>query len=137
MADQAVAISAALATQNAWQICGGLRGQKLATNTTLAFLFSHFFFFHCGKIKPHKPMNGKTWQELCKNYGSVRLIEHFEYWPEDEHHFPIPLSFLALPFSHTKEVSITNTATANAPNGTSKKKKKRKTEKQRGNTRKS
>lgn len=84
------------------------------------------FFFHCGKIKPHKPMNGKTWQELCKNYGSVRLIEHFEYWPEDEHHFPIPLSFLALPFSHTKEVSITNTATANAPNGTSKKKKKKK-----------
>lgn len=44
MADQAVAISTALATQNAWQICGGLRGQKLATNTTLAFLFSHFFF---------------------------------------------------------------------------------------------
>jgi len=82
-------------------------GPKTGYQHNTRFSIFPFFFFHCGKIKPHKPMNGKTWQELCKNYGSVRLIEHFEYWPEDEHHFPIPLSFLALPFSHTKEVSIT------------------------------
>jgi len=96
MADQAVAISAALATQNAWQICGGLRAKNwLPTQHNTLFFFPAFFFLlcFCCKIKPHKPMNGKTWQELCKNYGSVRLIEHFEYWPEDEHQaFPFPPS---------------------------------------------
>jgi len=38
------------------------------------------------------------------------------------HRHPHTPELLALPFSHTKEVSITNTATANAPNGTREKK---------------
>jgi len=44
MADQAVAISAALATQNAWQICGGLRAKNwLPTQHNTLFFFPVFF----------------------------------------------------------------------------------------------
>jgi len=46
MADQAVAISAALATQNAWQICGGLRAKNwLPTQHNTLFFFPVFFSF--------------------------------------------------------------------------------------------